>query len=90
MEVLHTKLEAAYVIAATKGATDDDRALVFYLEGIFRAIHDSLLDTTGSLLSELDQKSVRSLGQMLNTILRLRGGESVLDVAAKVRGKHHI
>lgn len=88
MNDLHEKLEAAHQAAGSN--VDDDRALVVYLEGIFRALHDQLLLMTVTLLVDIDDRAVRSLGQMLSTALRLRGqGSSVLEVAARVRGKHH-
>lgn len=87
---MHERLEAAYAVASTKHA-DDDRALAAFFEDVFRALHDSLLTTTASLLVSINDKPIRSLGQMLSTALLLKdGSSSVLHVAGRVKGKHHV
>lgn len=89
LHTLHERLEAAYVLAATKNASDDDRALASYLEAVFRALHDSMLLMTATLLVGISDRPIRSLGQMLSTALLLRdGSSSVLQVAGRVKGKH--
>lgn len=90
LHTLHEKLDAAYVLASTKNQHDDDRALATYFEAVFRALHDSMLLMTATLLISINDRPIRSLGQMLSTALLLRdGSSSVLEVAGRVKGRHH-